>query len=82
MTQPYNFRQSKSTVPEWEEQVIFNERFSYFIQNTEESPLVILFFEVRLTILHPIYARYDFLFVSSTVYISFIWGFFISDIVD
>ncbi|XP_061330997.1 jouberin isoform X1 [Pezoporus flaviventris] len=46
MTQPYNFRQSKSTVPEWEEQVIFNERFSYFIQNTEESPLVILFFEV------------------------------------
>ncbi|XP_030909930.2 jouberin isoform X2 [Melopsittacus undulatus] len=46
MTQPYNFRQSKSTVPEWEEQVIFNERFSYFIQNTEESPLVILFFEM------------------------------------
>ncbi|NWS44033.1 AHI1 protein, partial [Probosciger aterrimus] len=46
MTQPYNFRQSKSTVPEWEEQVIFNERFGYFIQNTEESPLVILFFEV------------------------------------
>ncbi|NXJ80964.1 AHI1 protein, partial [Trogon melanurus] len=46
MTQPYDFRQSKSTVPEWEEQVIFNERFSYFIQNTEESPLVILFFEI------------------------------------
>ncbi|KAM6279122.1 jouberin isoform 3-T3 [Porphyrio hochstetteri] len=46
MTQPYDFRQSKSTIPEWEEQVIFNERFSYFIQNTEESPLVILFFEI------------------------------------
>ncbi|XP_037247891.1 jouberin [Falco rusticolus] len=46
MTQPYDFRQCKSTVPEWEEQVIFNERFSYFIQNTEESPLVILFFEI------------------------------------
>ncbi|KFW63669.1 Jouberin, partial [Pygoscelis adeliae] len=46
MTQPYDFRQSKSTVPEWEEQVIFNERFSYFIQNTEESPRVILFFEI------------------------------------
>lgn len=69
MTQPCDFRQSKSTVPEWEEQVIFNERFSYFIQNTEESPRVILFFEVRLNILHQIYARYDFRFVSSAVYI-------------
>uniref|UniRef100_A0A8B9MTG9 Jouberin n=1 Tax=Accipiter nisus TaxID=211598 RepID=A0A8B9MTG9_9AVES len=46
MTQPYDFRQSKSTIPEWEEQVIFNECFSYFIQNTEESPRVILFFEL------------------------------------
>ncbi|XP_068006101.1 jouberin isoform X3 [Melanerpes formicivorus] len=46
MTQPYDFRQSKSTVPEWEEQVIFNKCFSYFIQNTEESPQIILFFEV------------------------------------
>uniref|UniRef100_A0A8C0BZ48 Jouberin n=1 Tax=Buteo japonicus TaxID=224669 RepID=A0A8C0BZ48_9AVES len=46
MTQPYDFRQSKSTIPEWEEQVIFNECFSYFIQNTEESPRVILFFEI------------------------------------
>ncbi|NXI72638.1 AHI1 protein, partial [Anseranas semipalmata] len=46
ITQPYDFRQFKSTVPEWEEQVIFNERFSYFIQNTEESPRVILFFEI------------------------------------
>lgn len=46
MTQPYDFRQFKSTVPEWEEQVIFNERFNYFIQNTEESPRVILFFEI------------------------------------
>ncbi|XP_075001991.1 jouberin isoform X7 [Calonectris borealis] len=48
MTQPYDFRQSKSTVPEWEEQVIFNECFHYFIQNTEESPRVILFFEINL----------------------------------
>ncbi|NXI34604.1 AHI1 protein, partial [Galbula dea] len=46
MTQPYDFRQAKTAVPEWEEQVIFNERFSYFIQNTEESPHVILFFEI------------------------------------
>ncbi|NXB09601.1 AHI1 protein, partial [Cnemophilus loriae] len=46
MTQPCDFRKSKSTIPEWEEQVIFNERFNYFIQNTEENPQVILFFEV------------------------------------
>ncbi|NXP43574.1 AHI1 protein, partial [Heliornis fulica] len=46
MTQPYDFRQSKSTIPEWEEQVMFNERLSYFIQSTDESPLVILFFEI------------------------------------
>ncbi|XP_048792689.1 jouberin isoform X2 [Lagopus muta] len=46
MTQPYDFRQFKSTVPDWEEQIIFNERFNYFIQNTEESPQVILFFEI------------------------------------
>ncbi|XP_017595145.1 PREDICTED: jouberin isoform X2 [Corvus brachyrhynchos] len=46
MTQPCDFRKSKSAIPEWEEQVIFNERFTYFIQNTEENPQVILFFEV------------------------------------
>ncbi|NXL78224.1 AHI1 protein, partial [Leptocoma aspasia] len=46
MTQLCDFRKSKSTIPEWEEQVIFNERFTYFIQNTEENPQVILFFEV------------------------------------
>ncbi|NWI19371.1 AHI1 protein, partial [Crypturellus soui] len=46
MTQPYDFKQFRSTLPEWEEQVIFNECFSYFIQNTEESPRVILFFEI------------------------------------
>ncbi|XP_073193483.1 jouberin isoform X2 [Lepidochelys kempii] len=46
MTQPYDFRQFKSTLPEWEEQIIFNERFSYFLQDTEESPKVVLFFEI------------------------------------
>ncbi|XP_025975762.2 jouberin isoform X4 [Dromaius novaehollandiae] len=46
MTQPYDFRQFRSMLPEWEEQVIFNEHFNYFIQNTEESPRVILFFEI------------------------------------
>nr|XP_042704118.1 jouberin isoform X4 [Chrysemys picta bellii] len=46
MTQPYDFRQFKSTLPEWEEQIIFNERFSYFLQDAEESPKVVLFFEI------------------------------------
>eukprot|EP00062_Callorhinchus_milii_P008521 gi/632951288/ref/XP_007891207.1/ PREDICTED: LOW QUALITY PROTEIN: jouberin [Callorhinchus milii] len=46
MTQPYDFKKNKLTVPEWEEQIIFNERFGYFLQETEESPKVILFFEI------------------------------------
>nr|XP_021396327.1 jouberin isoform X2 [Lonchura striata domestica] len=46
MTQPCDIRKSKSTIPEWEEQVIFNERFTYFIQKTEENPQVIMFFEL------------------------------------
>ncbi|XP_034274751.1 jouberin [Pantherophis guttatus] len=46
MTQPYDFRQFKSTLPEWEEQIIFNERFNYFLQDAEGSPKVILFFEI------------------------------------
>ncbi|KAH0622323.1 hypothetical protein JD844_024520 [Phrynosoma platyrhinos] len=39
-------RKFKSTLPEWEEQIIFNERFNYFLQDAEESPRVILFFEI------------------------------------
>lgn len=46
ISQPFDFKKQKSTVPEWEEQIIFNERFSYFLQQTEEAPKVILFFEV------------------------------------
>ncbi|XP_029452474.1 LOW QUALITY PROTEIN: jouberin [Rhinatrema bivittatum] len=46
MTQPYDFKRFKSTLPDWEEQILFNERFNYFLQETEESPRVILFFEV------------------------------------
>ncbi|XP_023695063.2 jouberin isoform X1 [Paramormyrops kingsleyae] len=46
MTQPYDFKKNKSTIPEWEEQIIFNERFGYFLQDDNESPRVILFFEV------------------------------------
>lgn len=46
MTQPFDFKKNKSVVPEWQEQIIFNERFGYFVQQNDESPRVILFFEV------------------------------------
>uniref|UniRef100_A0A3Q3KJC4 SH3 domain-containing protein n=1 Tax=Monopterus albus TaxID=43700 RepID=A0A3Q3KJC4_MONAL len=46
MTQPFDFKKNKSVIPEWEEQIIFNERFGYFVQQDDESPRVILFFEI------------------------------------
>ncbi|XP_053566874.1 jouberin [Bombina bombina] len=46
MTQAYDFRKLKSPVPEWDEQIIFNERFPYFLQDNEDNPKVILFFEI------------------------------------
>ncbi|KAK3537794.1 hypothetical protein QTP70_018932 [Hemibagrus guttatus] len=46
ISQPFDFKKQKSTVPEWEEQIIFNERFSYFLQQNDEAPKVILFFEI------------------------------------
>uniref|UniRef100_UPI00398EEB01 jouberin isoform X2 n=1 Tax=Pristiophorus japonicus TaxID=55135 RepID=UPI00398EEB01 len=46
MTQPYDFRKNKSTIPSWEEQIIFNERFGYFLHEFIDSPCTILFFEI------------------------------------
>ncbi|XP_047467681.1 jouberin isoform X2 [Mugil cephalus] len=46
MTQPFDFKKNKSIIPEWQEQIIFNERFGYFVQQTEDSPRAILFFEI------------------------------------
>lgn len=46
MTQPFDFKKNKSIIPEWEEQIIFNERFGHFVQQNAESPRVVLFFEV------------------------------------
>ncbi|KAM9354825.1 LOW QUALITY PROTEIN: jouberin-like [Pholidichthys leucotaenia] len=46
MTQPFDFRKNKSIIPEWQEQIIFNERFSYFVEQSKESPKVIFFFEI------------------------------------
>ncbi|XP_074516340.1 jouberin [Sebastes fasciatus] len=46
MTQPFDFKKNKSIIPEWQEQIIFNERFGYFVQQNSESPRVVLFFEI------------------------------------
>ncbi|XP_037342644.2 jouberin [Pungitius pungitius] len=46
MTQPFDFKKNKSIIPEWQEQIIFNERFGYFVEQNDESPRVILFFEI------------------------------------
>ncbi|XP_019962576.2 jouberin isoform X2 [Paralichthys olivaceus] len=46
MTQPFDFKKNKSIVPEWQEQIIFNERFGYFVEQNDESPRVLLLFEI------------------------------------
>ncbi|XP_060919571.1 jouberin isoform X1 [Labrus mixtus] len=46
MTQPFDFKKNKSVVPEWCEQIIFNERFGHFVEQNDDSPRVILFFEI------------------------------------
>ena len=47
MTQPFDFKKNKSIIPEWQEQIIFNERFGYFVEQNDKSPRVLLLFEVR-----------------------------------
>ncbi|XP_054470368.1 jouberin [Anoplopoma fimbria] len=46
MTQPFDFKKNKSIIPEWQEQIIFNERFGYFVEQNDERPRVILLFEI------------------------------------
>ncbi|XP_036024796.1 jouberin isoform X4 [Onychomys torridus] len=46
MTQPYDFKKLKSRLPEWEEQIIFNENFPYLLRDFDDCPKVILFFEI------------------------------------
>ncbi|XP_074640564.1 jouberin-like isoform X2 [Tubulanus polymorphus] len=43
MSQPYDFKKHQSTIPVWEELILFNENYNYFLN--EESN-VILFFEL------------------------------------
>ncbi|KAM5165433.1 jouberin [Mantella aurantiaca] len=45
-TQPYDFKRLKTPAPEWDEQIIFNERFTHFLHMKEDSPNVIIFFEI------------------------------------
>lgn len=46
MSQPFDFKKNKSVIPEWQEQIIFNERFGYFIEQSHDRPKGLLFFEV------------------------------------
>ncbi|KAL4236261.1 Jouberin [Mactra antiquata] len=43
MTKPFDFKQNKSVIPVWEELLVFNENYNYFIQ---EKPKVLLVFEL------------------------------------
>ncbi|CAG08495.1 unnamed protein product, partial [Tetraodon nigroviridis] len=44
MTQPFDLK--ASSVPTWEEQIVFNKRFGYFIKQSNGGPDVLLFFEL------------------------------------
>ncbi|XP_054653122.1 jouberin isoform X2 [Dunckerocampus dactyliophorus] len=46
MTQPFDFKKNKTVIPEWQEQIIFNEPFGHFVQQDSKGPNVILFFEI------------------------------------
>ncbi|XP_062896500.1 jouberin isoform X1 [Mobula hypostoma] len=46
MTQPYDFRKNKSIIPVWEEQLVFNERFGYFLKESISSSSTLLIFEI------------------------------------
>ncbi|CAG5116451.1 unnamed protein product, partial [Candidula unifasciata] len=43
MTQPFDFKERKSTIPAWEDLLVFNENFNYFVQ---PDPKVLLLFEL------------------------------------
>ncbi|XP_068087723.1 jouberin isoform X2 [Hyperolius riggenbachi] len=45
-TQPYDFKRFKTPTPEWDEQIIFNERFTHFLNVKEDGLSVIIFFEI------------------------------------
>uniref|UniRef100_A0A8C4NB42 Abelson helper integration site 1 n=1 Tax=Eptatretus burgeri TaxID=7764 RepID=A0A8C4NB42_EPTBU len=50
ITCPYDFRQARSLRPEWEEQLIFSERFGRFIEAAHGGPRTLIFFEVCIQV--------------------------------
>ncbi|XP_071837617.1 jouberin-like isoform X4 [Apostichopus japonicus] len=46
LTQPFDFKQRKSLIPKWEEQLVFNESFLHLVSTSENAPKIILFFEI------------------------------------
>uniref|UniRef100_UPI00358FBE35 jouberin-like n=1 Tax=Myxine glutinosa TaxID=7769 RepID=UPI00358FBE35 len=46
ITRPFDFRQARSLRPEWEEQLVFPERFGRFIEAAHGGPRTLIFFEV------------------------------------
>ncbi|XP_075718618.1 jouberin isoform X2 [Rhinoderma darwinii] len=50
-TLPYDFKQLKTLIPEWDEQIIFMEKFTHFLHFKEDNPNVIIFFEI-LDLIH------------------------------
>ncbi|XP_077991283.1 jouberin-like [Glandiceps talaboti] len=46
MTLPFDFKKRKTVIPAWEELLLFNENYLYFIQSHESYPKIILFFEL------------------------------------
>ncbi|XP_071499976.1 jouberin-like [Diadema antillarum] len=46
LTQPFDFKKRRSMIPTWEDQIILNESFHYLVQDREDCPKVILFFEI------------------------------------
>ncbi|XP_057305482.1 jouberin-like [Hydractinia symbiolongicarpus] len=46
MTKPFDFMKNRSFTPYWEETLIYNDVYSYFLQREEHDPPVIVFFEL------------------------------------
>ncbi|XP_065672892.1 jouberin isoform X3 [Hydra vulgaris] len=46
LTQPYDIAKNRCLTPQWNETVLYNEIFSYFLQREPNDPPVILFFEL------------------------------------
>nr|XP_054754386.1 jouberin-like [Lytechinus pictus] len=46
LTQPFDFKKRKSMTPCWEDQIIFNESYQYLIQERDDCPKIIIFFEI------------------------------------